>query len=312
MTQTKPITELEATEAGNSDLKAYLRSKAALVNRELERCLPVEAVSPRVVAAMRHSLLAGGKRVRPVLCMAAAEALGGDARATLPAALALEMIHTYSLIHDDLPALDDDQLRRGQPTCHTRFDEATAILAGDALLTLAFEELARGGTQQAGNADLWIKVVARMAAAAGYRGMVEGQMRDLAAEGRRLDLDDLRTLHTLKTGRLLESAVVCGAILVKADDHELAALEAYGRHVGLAFQVADDVLNVTGDPEKLGKAVGTDVDRQKNTYPALLGLEASIAYAEDLVGQALKALAGFDTKADPLRAIARYIVARNR
>jgi geranylgeranyl diphosphate synthase type II len=295
------------------ELKAYLQSKAGLVNQELERCLPVGAAQPRVVAAMRHSLMAGGKRVRPVLCMAAAEALGGEALSTLPAALALEMIHTYSLIHDDLPALDDDELRRGQPTCHTRFDEATAILAGDALLTLAFEVLAKEGAARApSDAAIWLKVLARMAAAAGYRGMVEGQMRDLAAEGRRLDVDDLRALHALKTGELLQAAVACGAMIAKADAEQLSALEAYGRNVGLAFQVADDVLNVTGDPDKLGKAVGTDVDRQKNTYPALLGLDESRSYADGLVGDALQAIAGFDTKADPLRAIARYIVARNR
>ncbi len=308
MTLTNPRSELEG-----SELKVYLQAKAKIVNQALGRWLPEDAAQPRVVAAMRHSLMAGGKRLRPILCMAAAEALGGAARATLPAALALEMIHTYSLIHDDLPALDDDKLRRGQPTCHTCFDEATAILAGDALLTLAFEVLAKGGAlQDASNTAIWLQVVARIAGAAGYQGMVEGQMRDLAAEGRRLDLEDLRTLHALKTGKLLQSAVVCGAMIANADAEQLSALEAYGRHVGLAFQVADDVLNVTGDPEKLGKAVGTDLDRQKNTYPALLGLDESRSYADGLVADALQAIAGFDTKADPLRAIARYIVARNR
>jgi geranylgeranyl diphosphate synthase, type II len=308
MTLINPRSELEG-----SELKVYLQAKAKIVNQALERWLPEDAAQPRVVAAMRHSLMAGGKRLRPILCMAAAEALGGAARATLPAALALEMIHTYSLIHDDLPALDDDKLRRGQPTCHTCFDEATAILAGDALLTLAFEVLAKGGAlQDASNTAIWLQVVARIAGAAGYQGMVEGQMRDLAAEGRRLDLEDLRTLHALKTGKLLQSAVVCGAMIANADAEQLSALEAYGRHVGLAFQVADDVLNVTGDPEKLGKAVGTDLDRQKNTYPALLGLDESRSYADGLVADALQAIAGFDTKADPLRAIARYIVARNR
>lgn len=313
MTLTKPTTELKSSELKISELKAYLRAKANLVNQELERCLPEDDAQPRVVAAMRHSLMAGGKRLRPILCMAAAEALGGEARATLPAALALEMIHTYSLIHDDLPALDDDQLRRGQPTCHTCFDEATAILAGDALLTLAFEVLARGNrAQDHSEAAIWLQLVARMAADAGYQGMVEGQMRDLAAEGRRLDIEDLRALHALKTGKLLQSAVACGAMIARADTEQLAALEKYGRHVGLAFQVADDVLNVTGDPVKMGKAVGTDADRQKNTYPALLGLDASRTYADGLVADALHAISGFGAKAEPLRAIARYIVARNR
>ncbi|MEJ2639459.1 MAG: polyprenyl synthetase family protein [Desulfosarcinaceae bacterium] len=295
------------------ELKAYLKTKADLVNRELTACLPAENSQPRIVAAMRHSLLAGGKRIRPVLCMAAAEAVGGNPQSTLPAALALEMIHSYSLIHDDLPALDNDQLRRGQPTCHTRFDEATAILAGDALLTLAFEILAkRAALQPSADAAIWLQVVGRIATAAGYSGMVEGQMRDLDAEGRRLALEELRTLHALKTGRLLQAAVISGALISTADDHQLAALEAYGRHIGLAFQVADDLLNVTGDPKEMGKAVGTDADRQKNTYPALLGLDASMAYADRLVLDALEAIAGFDAKADPLRAIARYIVERNR
>jgi geranylgeranyl diphosphate synthase, type II len=295
------------------DLKAYLKVKKDLINRELAACLPSENGQPRVVAAMRHSLLAGGKRVRPVLCLAAAEAVGGNPGVTLPAALALELIHTYSLIHDDLPALDDDQLRRGQPTCHARFDEATAILAGDALLTLAFEILAKQALHQSPtDAAIWLQVVARIAACAGYAGMVEGQMRDLAAEGRRLEIGDLRTLHALKTGRLLQAAVISGAMISKADDDQLAALEAYSGHIGLAFQVADDLLNVTGDPEKMGKAVGTDANRQKNTYPALMGLDASKVYADRLVADALEAIANFDTKADPLRAIARYIVDRNR
>jgi geranylgeranyl diphosphate synthase type II len=295
------------------DLKAYLKVKADLINQELAACLPTENGQPRVVAAMRHSLLAGGKRIRPVLCLAAAEAVGGNPQATLPAALALELIHTYSLIHDDLPALDDDRLRRGQPTCHTRFDEATAILAGDALLTLAFEILAeRAVHNPPAEAAIWLQVVARIAAAAGYAGMVEGQMRDLAAEGRRLMLEELRALHALKTGRLLQAAVISGALIAKAGNPQLAALEAYGGHIGLAFQVADDLLNVIGDPEKMGKAVGTDADRQKNTYPALMGLDASKAYADRLVADALEAIASFDVKADPLRAIARYIVDRNQ
>jgi geranylgeranyl diphosphate synthase type II len=295
------------------NLKVYLRSRADFINRELDACLPGCGDPPRVVAAMRHSLMAGGKRVRPILCMAAAEALGCEGRITLPAALALEMIHTYSLIHDDLPALDDDQLRRGRPTCHTKFDEATAILAGDALLTLAFEVLAAGAVRQnSPDTGGWLHVVGQVAAAAGYQGMVEGQMRDLSAEGRRLSLDALEALHSLKTGKLLQAAVLSGAQIAGADETQLAALALYGHRIGLAFQVADDLLNVTGDPAKLGKAVGTDADRQKNTYPALLGLAESRAYAERLVSEAQEAISVFDAKADPLRAIASYIVTRNR
>lgn len=296
-----------------TDLKVYLKTRADLINRELETSLPGGGDPPRVVAAMRHSLMAGGKRVRPILCMAAAESLGCEGHIALPAALALEMIHTYSLIHDDLPALDDDQLRRGRPTCHTHFDEATAILAGDALLTLAFEVLAAGAARHnPPDTGLWLQVVAQVAAAAGYQGMVEGQMRDLSAEGQRLSLDALEALHSLKTGKLLQAAVLSGARIAGADEMQLAALSLYGHRIGLAFQVADDLLNVTGDPAKLGKAVGTDADRQKNTYPALLGLADSRAYADRLVSEALEAISVFDTKADPLRAIADYIVTRNR
>ncbi|MDJ0784274.1 MAG: polyprenyl synthetase family protein [Desulfosarcinaceae bacterium] len=293
---------------GPNDLKTYLKAKAELVNQALAGYLP--EAQPKIVIAMRYSLMAGGKRIRPVLCISTAEALGVDGRITLPAALALEMIHTYSLIHDDLPALDNDQLRRGQPTCHSRFDEPTAILAGDALLTLAFQVLAEAGSD--GDAEVWLQVIASIAAAAGFKGMVEGQMRDLSAEGARLDLAALQAMHTLKTGKLLQAAVTCGALIAGAREDQLAAIKAYGHHIGLAFQVADDLLNVTGDPQIMGKAVGTDADREKNTYPALLGLVESRRYANRLVAKALQAIDAFDTKADPLRAIAQYIVDRNR
>lgn len=295
---------------GPNDLKTYLKAKAELVNQALAGYLPEAQAQPKIVIAMRYSLMAGGKRIRPVLCISTAEALGVDGRITLPAALALEMIHTYSLIHDDLPALDNDQLRRGQPTCHSRFDEPTAILAGDALLTLAFQVLAEAGSD--GDAEVWLQVIASIAAAAGFKGMVEGQMRDLSAEGARLDLAALQAMHTLKTGKLLQAAVTCGALIAGAREDQLAAIKAYGHHIGLAFQVADDLLNVTGDPQIMGKAVGTDADREKNTYPALLGLVESRRYANRLVAKALQAIDAFDTKADPLRAIAQYIVDRNR
>ncbi len=295
---------------GPNDLKTYLKAKAELVNQALAGYLPEAQAQPKIVIAMRYSLMAGGKRIRPVLCISTAEALGVDGRITLPAALALEMIHTYSLIHDDLPALDNDQLRRGQPTCHSRFDEPTAILAGDALLTLAFQVLAEAGSD--GDAEVWLQVIASIAAAAGFKGMVEGQMRDLSAEGARLDMAALQAMHSLKTGKLLQAAVTCGALIAGAREDQLAAIKAYGHHIGLAFQVADDLLNVTGDPQIMGKAVGTDADREKNTYPALLGLVESRRYANRLVAKALQAIDAFDTKADPLRAIAQYIVDRNR
>ncbi len=266
----------------------------------------------RLIDAMRYSLAAGGKRIRPVLCMAACEAIGGKPEAVLELACALELIHTYSLIHDDLPAMDDDALRRGQPTCHVAFDEATAILAGDALLTLAFQVLAQPSADNQPAPEKRTAAIARIARAAGCRGMIEGQMRDIAAEGRPLALDRLAELHGLKTGALITAAVGSGALWGGGDEDQVRVLEDYGAKIGLAFQVTDDNLNVEGDPAELGKAVGTDAARSKTTYPALLGLERSKTLALDLVAEGLQTIAGFDTKADPLRAIARYIVTRRR
>jgi geranylgeranyl diphosphate synthase type II len=262
---------------------------------------------------MTYSVMAGGKRLRPVLCIAAAEAVGGERGDVLPLACALEMLHTYSLIHDDLPAMDDDQQRRGKPTCHVMFDEATAILAGDALLTLTFEILATAGGQATGDeSKRWLMVTAQVASAAGCKGMIEGQMRDITFEGRVLSLTDLESLHRLKTGRLIEVSVGAGALLAGASREQQQALEAYAQHIGLAFQVTDDVLNVKGDPERLGKATGTDQQRGKNTYPTLIGLADAEQLAGRLVNNALKAIDTFDNKADSLRAIARYVIERTR
>jgi len=265
---------------------------------------------------MRHSLMAGGKRLRPVLCLAAAGAVGSENEAVLRAACAIEMIHTYSLIHDDLPAMDNDDLRRGVPTCHKAFDEATAILAGDALLTLAFQVMADpppapGGTGGS-EGPAWREVLDTIARAAGPNGMIEGQMRDMAAEQQRLSLTELEALHLLKTGALFEAAVFAGARLGGGSASEIAALATYARLAGLAFQVTDDILNVEGDPRLMGKAVGSDAARRKNTYPALMGLESSRRHAGELVGEALRAIALFDMRAEPLRALAMHIVARKR
>jgi geranylgeranyl diphosphate synthase type II len=261
---------------------------------------------------MRHSLMAGGKRLRPILCIAGAEAVGGKAEVTLPAACALEMIHTYSLIHDDLPAMDDDELRRGLPTCHVAFDEATAILAGDALLTSAFELLTTHQNSDAPPPRVQLAVSFGIAAAAGCQGMIEGQMRDIEAENERLDLEALERLHMMKTGALIKAAVVSGAMLGCASTVQQERLETYARCIGLAFQVKDDILNVEGDPALLGKGVGTDADRHKSTYPSLMGLEASKALAQQLIDQAMEALDDLDHRADPLRAIASYIIQRQR
>ncbi len=287
------------------DLKPYLAARAGEIEAHLDRLLPDRPV--RLVRAMRHSLMGGGKRVRPVLCMAAAAAVSGRAGdAVRQAACAIEMIHTYSLIHDDLPAMDDDTLRRGKPTCHTAFDEATAILAGDALLTLAFQVLSTLPPTEG------MRVIGMVSRAAGHQGMIEGQMQDMAAEGSLLDIEALAGMHRLKTGGLIRAAVGTGALLAGAPPEAADHLDRYAGNIGLAFQVTDDLLNVDGDPAVLGKAVGTDRMRGKNTYPGLLGIDRSRTLAETLVAEALQALDDFDHRADPLRAIARYIIDRNR
>ena len=256
--------------------------------------------------------MAGGKRIRPVLCLAACEAVGGLPEDALTAACALEMIHTYSLIHDDLPAMDDDELRRGKATCHVAFGEATAILAGDALLTLAFEVLSSVPLTDGRQAALWLRVIQLISQAAGFRGMVQGQMLDIASEGRKLSADELKTMHRLKTGALIEASLACGALLGGADQRQTDLLNSYARKIGLAFQVADDILNVEGNPELMGKSTGTDSLREKSTYPSVLSIRTSKEFAEKLVQESLQALDTFDKQADPLRTIARYIIERKR
>jgi len=294
------------------DLSAYIRNKNQQINVALEVILHDSQPSEPIVEAMKYSLMAGGKRIRPVLCLAAAEAVGGKSQAVLPAACALEMVHTYSLIHDDLPAMDNDDLRRGKPTCHIAFDEATAILAGDALLTLAFEVLSSVQFTDENQASGWLKVIHIISTAAGYRGMIRGQMLDMAAEGQHLTVDELKSMHALKTGALIEASLQCGALLADARKRQMEILKTYARNIGLAFQVTDDILNVEGNPKIMGKAVGTDELREKSTYPALLGLETSRQFAKNLVDEALQALAVFDKEADPLRALATYIIERKR
>lgn len=298
------------------DLTAYLAERGEAVNRALTDRMDAVRPGGRLVEAMRYSLMAGGKRLRPVLCLAAAAATGGDEAAVMPAACALEMIHTYSLIHDDLPAMDDDDLRRGRPTCHIQFDEATAILAGDALLTLAFEVLADAAqTDVAGRPDragAWIAVIREIATAAGAPGMVEGQMRDMAAEKEPLNLDTLAALHGFKTGAMIRVSARAGALLSGADPSRLGALTRYAERIGLSFQVTDDILNVTGDSAEMGKATGTDAVRGKSTYPSLLGLEESRALAARLTAEAIEALEGFGDAAAPLAAIAEYILKRRK
>ena len=294
------------------DLDAYFSSHAKRINGALESILETSGRTDRILEAMKYSLMAGGKRIRPILCMAATEAAGGAAENALPAACALEMIHTYSLIHDDLPAMDNDALRRGKPTCHMAFDEATAILAGDALLTLAFQTLSSIEISGADQAAMWLRVIQLISHAAGYCGMIQGQMMDIASEGSQLTVAELQSMHRLKTGALIEASLCSGAVLSGLNSTQIQMLERYAQNIGLAFQVADDILNVEGDPAMMGKAVGTDKLRNKSTYPSLLGLQESKKFAEKLVKNALKAIESFDHRAEPLRAIANYIIARKK
>ncbi len=290
------------------DFKSYLRGRCDLVNKVLDELLPPADKFPaRVNSAMRYSLFGGGKRVRPILTLGAVDALGGDIKKAMNTASALECIHTYSLIHDDLPAMDDDDLRRGNPTCHKKFDEATAILAGDGLLTLAFELIA--DTKDVAP-EVIVKVVKEVSGGAGVRGMVGGQIIDMESEGADLNHAELQNIHIHKTGKLIVASVRCGAVLSDATDSELEKLTEYGECIGLSFQIADDILDVTGDSIELGKTAGKDEVQNKATYPSIMGLSESKKLAEDLTERALGALSDFDEKADPLRSLAKYIVER--
>ncbi len=294
------------------DLKSYLNSQKEQIDVALLGYIERFCPSDHLLEPVSYCVRAGGKRLRPVLCLAAADAVGGGGK-VMPAACAIEMIHTYSLIHDDLPALDDDQLRRGKPTCHVQFGEATAILSGDALLNMAFETICEAGLaapDQDGRD--WMRALDIISHASGCRGMIEGQARDLAFEGVQLTAGALQDLHGLKTGALIRAAVHCGALLGGGSQEQITRLVDYASLAGLAFQVADDVLNVTGDPVRMGKSVGTDQARLKNTYPSVMGLEQSRRFAADLIDRALQAVSIFDNNAEPLRAIARYIIERRR
>lgn len=281
----------------------------ARVDSALDQYLPLAQDPTQLRAAMRYSLFNGGKRVRPILAYAAALAVkpGIDLNLIDPIAAALECLHSYSLVHDDLPAMDDDDLRRGKPTCHIAFTEATAILAGDGLQTLAFNLLTTTDLPAATQ----IKLIRQLAQGSGVDGMVLGQAIDLAAVDHQLDLVQLETMHRHKTGALIRASVAMGAISAGADDNQLAALDGYAAAIGLAFQVQDDILDVTSDTATLGKQQGADIARNKPTYVSLLGLDAAKAKADELYRQALGALSGFDESAAPLRQLASYIVQRS-
>jgi geranylgeranyl diphosphate synthase, type II len=292
------------------DVPRYLKERAAAVDEALERLLPPETDPPATIhKAMRYSVFAGGKRLRPVLVIAGAEAVGGAMERVMPAACAMECIHTYSLVHDDLPAMDNDDFRRGRPTNHKVFGEAMAILAGDGLLTLAFGLLAEAFAGSGDPAALR-RVLADLAEAAGTRGMVGGQVADIEAEGRPATAQELDFIHLHKTAALIRASLRMGALLSGGTPAQVEALSDAGGSLGLAFQIVDDLLDVEGTTEQLGKTAGKDQQQQKATYPAVHGLAASRERARALIDQADRALAPLGPPAEPIRALGRFILER--
>ena len=291
------------------DFAEYLAKSKNLIETALDDSLgPERPESLR--EAMRYSLLAGGKRLRPILCLASCELAGGDKGKAIPTAVALEMIHTMSLIHDDLPSMDNDDIRRGRPTNHKVFGDAIAILAGDALLTRAFEMVSKRTLNVP--PERLLKVVGELSLVAGAPGLVGGQVVDLESEGKEVDLDTLEYIHLHKTGALLKASVICGALIGGANDELIDALEIYAKAIGLAFQIIDDILDVTSSSDVLGKTAGKDLIADKTTYPKLLGLEESRDRANKLVTQAKGALEPWKDEAFPLLALADYITNRDR
>lgn len=291
-------------------IETYLATYKELVEKSLLDYLKDEKVPARLREAMDYSLRAGGKRLRPILVLAGAEAVGGKPADVMDVACALEMIHTFSLIHDDLPAMDNDDLRRGKPTNHKVFGEAAAILAGDALLAEAFYLLSKNSEKR--DPRLVLEVISDIAFATGARGMTGGQQIDMESMGKKLGEGDLTTLHRLKTGRLITVSVTSGAKYCGAPKEKIEALANYGQSIGLAFQIADDILDIEGDQEEIGKDVGSDVENDKATYPSVIGLERSKKKARDLIDEAVSSLCVFDAGADPLREIAKYIIERKK
>lgn len=292
------------------DLRAYLDQRRELVDNALNQVLPPDEAGGQILKAMRYSLFAGGKRVRPILCLAACEAVGGRMEDAMYCACALEMIHTYSLVHDDLPAMDDDDFRRSVPTNHKVFGEGMAVLAGDGLLTQAMVLLCDSKYTAGLDSSRVLRAARTVMHASGYEGMVGGQAADLAAEQAEPDLALVQFIHAMKTGALLSASVQSGAILGGASNQDEKALLRYGRRVGLAFQVADDLLDITGSSEELGKKVGMDEARGKMTYPGVAGPAAAREAGLRLVTEAVDIIADLGPKAEPLTLIARYIMER--
>lgn len=293
------------------DITSYLSKKKDSVDKTLEKLVPPAKTFPSSIhEAMRYSLFAGGKRVRPILAIAAAEAIGAKTADLLPLAGTLELIHTYSLIHDDLPAMDNDDFRRGRPTCHKVYGEAIAILAGDGLLNMAFEVLSDPRRLKSVPANRLIAIIKEISTASGVSGMVGGQVVDMESEGKDIDFPTLEYIHTHKTGTLIRASVRVGALYARAGKRHFTALTHYGEMVGLAFQIADDILDITGKQEEIGKDVGSDIKKGKKTFPSFYGLAESRRRAVEVVDKAIIALKDFDRKADPLRELAKYIINR--
>ncbi|MFE4106428.1 geranylgeranyl diphosphate synthase CrtE [Almyronema epifaneia] len=302
------LTNFPHSQATPFDLSAYLIERKQQVETALEQAIAV-VYPERIYESMRYSLMAGGKRLRPILCLATAELVGGTIEMAMPTACALEMVHTMSLIHDDLPAMDNDDFRRGKPTNHKAYGEDIAILAGDALLAYAFEFIATQ-TQQV-PADRLLRVIAHLGKAAGAAGLVGGQVVDLESEGKsEVGVETLNFIHLHKTAALLESSVVSGAMLAGAQQSDIERLSRYAQHIGLAFQIVDDVLDITSTQEELGKSIGKDMQAQKVTYPSIWGIDESKRQAQKLVEDAKQELQVFGDRRRPLAALADYITAR--
>jgi len=293
------------------NIKDYLTYKQTAVDQFLDQVAPPSVTPPTTLhESMRYSLMAGGKRIRPILTIAAAEAIGNDPPGLMAVACSLEFIHTYSLIHDDLPSMDNDDFRRGKPTNHKVYGEAMAILAGDALLTMAFDLVSRPDLMKGCDPARQVQLIQELAYGSGNFGMVGGQVFDIQAENQDIDLSALQNIHKHKTGMLIRAAVRMGAIAAGATDRQLDSMTGYAEDIGLAFQIADDVLNVTGTREELGKNPNTDAERGKKTYPTFYGTDGARKLADECVARAIGRLDSFGPPADPLREIARYITSR--